>query len=91
MASSNFWAQEQKLINIKTILSWIEEAHKNKKSISKEKLINVIVADIGCSNPKAKEYLQILEGKGNIQIDHDIIIYNKGGEDEKQNQISTMS
>jgi hypothetical protein len=76
-SNPGFWAQEQKNMNVNRIHGWIIQAHKGKKTISKSKLINVIIAEIGCSNSKAKEYLQILEGKGSIRIDGDIIVYTQ--------------
>ena len=83
--NKQFWAQQQRATNIHKILSWIEQADKARKKVSKMRLINVIMSDMGCSKYKANEYLQVLEGTGNIQIIGDEISYiPKKKEIEKQ-------
>ena len=79
-----FWTRQERVRIMNAILSWIREANKRNVLVSKKKLIANIQYEFGTSKNKAKEYVEILESIGKIQIEGDIITLSETDEERKR-------
>ena len=69
------WRNEERDRHIGIIIDSIKKAHGLKKSVSRLRLINTIMAELRVPSAKAKEYISVIDGKGRIKIDGDEITY----------------
>lgn len=75
MADNFVSAKKQNLFNRKLIFRQIEEILKDKLPLSRTILLNNIIYEIGLSEKKSREYLNVLLELGKIKIENDIVMF----------------
>jgi hypothetical protein len=75
MADNFVSAKKQNLFNRKLIFKQIEEILKDKLPLSRTILLNNIIYEIGLSEKKSREYLNVLLELGKIKIENDIVMF----------------